>query len=33
LVVNGTVVSPGTVPTLAQMRGFLDAALAGKPLN
>jgi protein-disulfide isomerase len=33
LVVNGTVVSPGTVPTLDQMRGFLDAALAGKPLN
>jgi protein-disulfide isomerase len=33
LVVNGTVVSPGMVPTLDQMRGFLDAALAGKPLN
>jgi protein-disulfide isomerase len=33
LVVNGTVVSPGTVPTLDQMRGFLDAALTGKPLN
>ena len=33
LVVNGTVVAPGMVPTLDQMKGFLDAALAGKPLN
>jgi protein-disulfide isomerase len=33
LVVNGTVVSPGAVPTLDQMRGFLDSALAGKSLN
>jgi protein-disulfide isomerase len=31
LVVNGTNVSPGVVPTLGQMRGFLDAALASKP--
>jgi protein-disulfide isomerase len=31
VIVNGTVVSPGMVPTLEQMRGFLDAALAGKP--
>ncbi|HKX64537.1 MAG TPA: thioredoxin domain-containing protein [Rhizomicrobium sp.] len=30
LIVNGTVVSPGMVPTLEQMRGFLDAALASK---
>ena len=33
LIVNGTVVAPSTVPTLDQMRGFLDAALAGKSLN
>jgi protein-disulfide isomerase len=31
LIVNGTVVTPGMVPTLEQMRGALDAALAGKP--
>jgi protein-disulfide isomerase len=31
LVVNGAVVSPGMVPTADQMRGFLDAALAGRP--
>jgi len=31
LVVNLIVVSPGMVPTLDQMRGFLDAALTGKP--
>ena len=30
LIVNGTVVYPSTVPTLEQMRGSLDAALAGK---
>ncbi|HWU54642.1 MAG TPA: thioredoxin domain-containing protein [Rhizomicrobium sp.] len=30
IVVNGVNVSPGRVPTLEQMRGFLDAALAGK---
>jgi protein-disulfide isomerase len=28
VVVNGVNASPGTVPTLEQMRGFLDAALA-----
>jgi len=28
IVVNGVNVSPGMVPTLEQMRGFLDAALA-----
>jgi protein-disulfide isomerase len=28
IVVNGVNVSPGVVPTLEQMRGFLDAALA-----
>ncbi len=33
LVVNGTVVAPGMVPTLDQMSGFLDSALAGKTLN
>ncbi len=31
VVVNGTNVSPGIVPTLEQMRGFLDAALARSP--
>jgi protein-disulfide isomerase len=31
LIVNGTNVSPGVVPTLGQMRGFLDTALASKP--
>lgn len=30
IVVNGKNMSPGMVPTLEQMRGFLDAALAGK---
>jgi protein-disulfide isomerase len=30
IVVNGVNVSPGRVPTLEQMRGYLDAALAGK---
>jgi protein-disulfide isomerase len=30
IVVNGVNASPGVVPTLEQMRGFLDAALAGK---
>jgi len=30
LIVNGTVVHPGIVPTLEQMRGSLDPALAGK---
>lgn len=30
IVVNGVNVSPGRVPTLEQMRGHLDAALAGK---
>lgn len=30
LIVNGTVVSPGMVPTLEQMRSTLDAALASK---
>ena len=30
IVVNGVNASPGMVPTLEQMRGFLDAALAGK---
>jgi protein-disulfide isomerase len=30
IVVNGVNVSPGMVPTLEQMRGYLDAALAGK---
>jgi protein-disulfide isomerase len=30
IVVNGVNVSPGRVPNLEQMRGFLDAALAGK---
>jgi protein-disulfide isomerase len=30
IVVNGVVVSPGTVPTLEQVRGALDAALASK---
>jgi len=28
IVVNGVNASPGIVPTLEQMRGFLDAALA-----
>jgi len=31
LIVNGKVVTPGMVPTLAQMRTALDDALAGKP--
>ena len=31
LIVNGTVVTPGMVPSLEQMRSALDAALAGKP--
>jgi len=31
LIVNGKVVTPGMVPTLAQMRTALDTALAGKP--
>ena len=31
VIVNGTVVSPGMVPTVEQMRGALDAALASKP--
>jgi len=31
LIVNDTVVTPGMVPTLEQMRGALDAALATKP--
>jgi protein-disulfide isomerase len=30
IVINGVNVSPGRVPTLEQMRGYLDAALAGK---
>lgn len=30
LIVNGAVVAPGIVPTLDQMRGFLDTALASK---
>jgi protein-disulfide isomerase len=30
IVVNGVNVSPGRVPSLEQMRGYLDAALAGK---
>ncbi len=30
VVVNGTNVSPGMVPGLAEMRGYLDNALAGK---
>ena len=30
IVVNGVNASPGVVPTLEQMRGFLDTALAGK---
>jgi protein-disulfide isomerase len=30
IVVNGVNVSPGRVPTLEEMRGYLDAALAGK---
>jgi protein-disulfide isomerase len=30
IVINGVNVSPGRVPTLEQMRGHLDAALAGK---
>ncbi|HEX4637505.1 MAG TPA: thioredoxin domain-containing protein, partial [Rhizomicrobium sp.] len=30
VVVNGKNMSPGVVPTLEQMRGYLDAALAGK---
>jgi protein-disulfide isomerase len=31
LIVNGKVVTPGMVPSLAQMRSALDNALAGKP--
>jgi protein-disulfide isomerase len=31
VIVNGTKVSPGMVPTLQEMKGFLDNALAGKP--
>jgi len=31
VVVNGVNVSPGMVPTLDEMRGYLDKALAGKP--
>jgi len=30
IIVNGVNVSPGMVPSLEQMRGYLDAALAGK---
>jgi protein-disulfide isomerase len=30
IVVNGVNASPGRVPTLEEMRGYLDAALAGK---
>ena len=30
IVVNGVNISPGRVPSLEQMRGYLDAALAGK---
>jgi protein-disulfide isomerase len=31
LIVDGKVVTPGMVPSLAQMRAALDAALANKP--
>jgi protein-disulfide isomerase len=31
VVVNGVNASPGKVPTLEEMKGFLDKALAGKP--